>query len=468
VWSDADARPASHLLANAFGGSFHGSWNDRIRRPFTQAHPAAAAAVNLAKNFCGFGTTIAGLALPPTPEHAAGDLRALVLALVAFVAFITQSTLIAALLVQRARRRRAETAQRATAAQNSAILRAMPDLMFVHANDGTYLEYYTRDGADLYLPPEQFLGRRIPEVMPPGLAETFMDGLDRARRSAEPVIIEYSLPIQGILRYYEARMVCDERDRIVTIVRDVTERQVNVEMLRRREADLRASYERNRDLAGRLIASQELERERIARDLHDDLSQKLAHLNIELEQLATRLALRDEPLADRARETSRRAAEIAGDVHTLSHQLHPSRLRVLGLVQAIQGVCHEVGLQHGIEVDFSHDRVPPGVPPATALCLYRILQEGLHNVAKHSGARRAAVRLSREDGLLFLQIADQGIGFEPDSSQGGGLGLVSMQERVHHLGGRIVIRSVPGGGTRIGVRVPWVHSVSAESVTLST
>jgi signal transduction histidine kinase len=438
-------------VANAFGGSVHDNWNDGIRRPFTQAHPATVGAAARGENFRGFGTTIAELAL-----------------FVVLIAFIAQSTLIAALLVQRARRRRAETAQRATEAQNSAILRAMPDLMFVHANDSTYLEYYTRDAADLYVPPEQFLGRRIAEVMPPGLADTFMDGLDRARRSADPVIIEYSLPIQGILRYYEARIVCDERDRIVTIVRDVTERQVNVEMLRRREADLRASDDRNRDLAGRLIASQEAERERIARDLHDDLSQKLAHLNIELEQLTTRLALRDEALAERARETARRAAEIAGDVHTLSHQLHPSRLRVLGLVQAIQGVCHEVGLQNGIEVDFSHDRVPPGVPAATSLCLYRILQEGLHNVAKHSGARKASVRLSLEDGLLSLQIADQGIGFEPESSQGSGLGLVSMQERVHHLGGRMVIRSVPGGGTRIGVRVPWVHSVSTESVTLST
>jgi signal transduction histidine kinase len=236
----------------------------------------------------------------------------------------------------------------------------------------------------------------------------------------------------------------------------VTDRQVNVEMLHRREADLRVSYERNRALAGRLIASQELERERIARDLHDDLSQKLAVLNIDLDQLTRRLETDAPHLVAAAQETSRRAGEIASDVHDLSHQLHPSRLKVLGLIQAMQGVCRDVGNQHGITVDFSHEGVPPGVSPATSLCLYRITQEALHNVAKHSGARRAAVRLSREQGQLYLQIADQGVGFEPGSFDGGGLGLVSMNERVNHLGGRLIIRSAPGAGTRIGVRVPLV------------
>jgi signal transduction histidine kinase len=235
-------------------------------------------------------------------------------------------------------------------------------------------------------------------------------------------------------------------------------------MLRRREAALRASYERNRDLAGRLIASQEVERERIARDLHDDLSQNLALLNMDLDQLTRRIGSESKDLADLAREASRRAAEIAHDIHQLSHQLHPSRLKTLGLIQAMHGVCRDMGAQYNITVDFTHEGVPPAVGSSTALCLYRILQEALHNVIKHSGARRAAVRLSRDDRTLYMQIADQGIGFNPDAFEARGLGLVSMSERVNHLGGQLVIRSAPGEGTRIGVRVPLVVDNAAPSV----
>jgi signal transduction histidine kinase len=367
-----------------------------------------------------------------------------------------ESAIVAGLLLTRSRRGQADRARQSLEARDSAILRAIPDLMFVLAKDGTYLDYYARDSADLYVPPERFLGKRIRDVMPPELADIFMDALRRAEQSVEPIVIEYTLPIQGILRYYESRLISDGHDRIVTIVRDVTDRQVNVEMLRRREADLRASYDRNRALAGRLIASQEIERERIARDLHDDLSQKLAVLNIDLDQLTRRLEVDAPHLAEAAQETSRRAAEIASDIHDLSHQLHPSRLKVLGLIQAMHGVCRDVGGQHNIVVDFTHEGVPSSVSPATSLCLYRITQEALHNVAKHSGARRAAVRLSREQGFLYLQIADQGVGFEPETFDGAGLGLVSMSERVNHLGGRLVIRAAPGAGTRIGVRVPLV------------
>jgi signal transduction histidine kinase len=367
-----------------------------------------------------------------------------------------ESAIVAGLLLTRARRRRADRSRQSIEARDSAILRAFPDLMFVLGKDGTYLDYYARDSADLYVPPERFIGRRICDVMPPELADIFMDALRRAQQSVEPVAMEYTLPIQGIVRYYEARLISDGRDRIVTIVRDVTDRQVNVEMLHKRETDLRASYDRNRALAGRLIASQEIERERIARDLHDDLSQKLAVLNIDLDQLTRRLETDAPHLVEAARETSRRSAEIASDVHDLSHQLHPSRLKVLGLIQAMQGVCRDLGAQHNIAVDFTHEGVPSGVSPATSLCLYRITQEALHNVAKHSGARRASVRLSREQGVLYLQIADQGVGFKPETFDGVGLGLVSMSERVNHLGGRLVIRAAPGAGTRIGVRVPLV------------
>jgi signal transduction histidine kinase len=381
--------------------------------------------------------------------------------MVAVLILVAESALIAGLAVQSVRRRRAEGARRATEGRTSAILRAIPDLMFIMDQDGTYLDYYARDPADLYVPPERFLGRTIRDVMPPDLAEIFVDALARAQGSADPVVVEYSLPIQGILRTYEARLVCDERRRIVSIVRDVTDQKINLDMLRRREAALRASNERNQDLAGRLIASQEAERERIARELHDDLSQKLALLNIDLDQLTRRLESRDSDFVEDARTASRRAAEIAGDVHELSHQLHPSKLKMLGIIRAIEGVCRDVAVQHDIVVDFTHEGIPATVAPATSLCLYRILQEALHNVAKHSGASRAEVRLVRERDTIIMRIDDQGAGFDPEALDGTGLGLVSMRERVNHLGGRLTIGSAPTHGTRISIHLPLVRSVES-------
>jgi len=371
--------------------------------------------------------------------------------------------LIVGLLIQSLRRRRAERAKRETESRTSAILRAIPDLMFVIAPDGTYLDYYARDSSELFAPPERFLGRRLADIMPPDLVPTLMDAIARAQHSSDPVVVEYSLPIQGIVRAYESRLVCDERGRIVSIVRDVTDHQISRDMLTRRESALRASHDRNRDLAGRLIDSQEAERERIARDLHDNLSQKLALLNIDLDQLTRRLEGRDADLADDARAAGVRAAEIATDVHELSHQLHPSKLRMLGLIRAMEGICRDIAIQHDIVVDFTHEGVPPNVAPATSLCLYRILQEALHNVVKHSAAARAEVRLVRDRDTIYLRIDDQGVGFDPEHLDGTGLGLVSMRERVNHLGGRLSIVSARGEGTKIGVYLPL--TIGAEQRT---
>jgi signal transduction histidine kinase len=373
------------------------------------------------------------------------------------------AALLVGLFVQSLRRRRAERARRETEARTSAILRAIPDLMFVMTPDGTYVDYHARESSDLFVPPERFIGRRVADVMPPDLVPTLMDAIARAQHSTDPVVVEYSLPIQGILRAFETRLVCDERGRIVSFVRDVTDHQISRDMLTRRESALRASHDRNRDLAGRLIDSQEAERERIARELHDNLSQKLALLNIDLDQLTRRLEGRYPDLANDARTAAQRAAEIATDIHELSHQLHPSKLRMLGLIRAMEGICRDMAIQHDIVVDFTHEGVPANVSPATSLCLYRILQEALHNVAKHSAATRAEVRLVRDRDTIYLRIDDQGTGFDPDRLDGTGLGLVSMRERVNHLGGRLSIGSAPGDGTRIGVYLPLTIGVESRS-----
>jgi len=283
----------------------------------------------------------------------------------------------------------------------------------------------------------------------------FMTALEQALACDEPCIVEYTLPIGGELRHYEARMVRCEADKVLSIVRDMTDRRRAERTLRDAEAALRLSSERVHTLAGRLIAAQESERRRIAHDLHDDLSQKLALLSINLERLGASGGTEDvEDLSARVQQLSGEVGEIATSIHSLSHMLHPSRLETLGLVAALASVCRDLSTQHGLRIDFRHDSVPAVVSPDTALCLYRVVQEALHNIVKHSRARQASVRLSGRDGQLDLLVEDSGRGFDPQTASPVGLGLISMQERVNYLGGRLAVRSTPGVGTRISVSVP--------------
>jgi signal transduction histidine kinase len=221
--------------------------------------------------------------------------------------------------------------------------------------------------------------------------------------------------------------------------------------LRSNESALRASHREVQRLAGKLIAAQESERARIARELHDDLSQKLALLSIDLDRLMEHAGA---GAAKQMQDVVKRAREIATDVHELSHDLHPSKLETLGVVSAVQGLCRELAVQHEMTIEFAHENVPRHIPSDPAVCVFRIAQEALHNVVKHSRSARADVRLWHADGMLQLLVADAGRGFLPGSKSDDGLGLVSMRERVHFLGGDVTIHSLPGVGTRIRVRVP--------------
>jgi signal transduction histidine kinase len=229
---------------------------------------------------------------------------------------------------------------------------------------------------------------------------------------------------------------------------DLTER-------RRAEEGLRASQKELQLLTGRLLEAQEAERRRIARDLHDDVNQSLALLAVEMDLLGQRSPASTLEVTRQLRELSARVKELSSSVHDLSHQLHPSKLEQLGLVAAVRGLCNELTQHHGLDVKFTHDDLPESIPEATALCLYRILQEALRNVVRHSGADHAVVELSGTSDEIHLRVSDGGGGFDPASvRRNGGLGLVSMRERLHLVGGEITIDSRPSGGTRIDVRVP--------------
>jgi len=353
--------------------------------------------------------------------------------------FAAQLLLIGGLLIQRSRRQRAERDLRRSEARNTAILSALPDLMFVMDRNGVYVDYHARDPQLLFVSPDKFLGRSVREIFPTALAELFMDAIERSHQTHEPVVVEYDLPLDE-LRHFEARLVPTDHGRVLSIVRDVTEAKRAMEL--------------NRVMAGRLIVSQEAERQRIARELHDDLSQKVALLNIDVGQLARELPFPE--YRARLEKVTSQAEAVASGLYDLSHQLHPSRLHTLGLVESIRLLCQDVSQQSRMAVEFSEAVAPEGVDPSVSLCLYRITQEALHNAVKHSQAEEASVHLERDSHTMHLEIADSGVGFDPIAADHAGLGLVSMRERVGVLKGHVAIQAVPGGGTRIHVQVPLI------------
>jgi signal transduction histidine kinase len=222
------------------------------------------------------------------------------------------------------------------------------------------------------------------------------------------------------------------------------------EQVRGSQAALLTSYERIRDLGARLLSAQETERSRIARELHDDISQQMALLEIDLELLGGAI---QGDAGELAGDALARTQGISRSLHDLSHRLHPAKLRLIGLVSAIRGLQRELS-QPNIEIAFTHDNVPPTLPPDVTLCLFRIVQEALHNAIKYSQARQVAVYLGGVSDSLELAIADDGVGFDVDAAWGTGLGLISMGERVEAIGGTFKVQSNPGIGTRLEVTVP--------------
>jgi signal transduction histidine kinase len=219
--------------------------------------------------------------------------------------------------------------------------------------------------------------------------------------------------------------------------------------------ELRLARDAQKQLSGRLIDAQEKERGRLAAELHDDFSQRLALLALGLENASE--ALPDSPRAakQQLQELINSAGELGADIHTVSHRLHSATLESLGLGPGVSSLCKEFTDRYGIEIDYSADNIPRIVDPAVALCLFRIVQEALQNLRKHSGAARAEVRLIKRADRISVSVHDQGKGFDMnDMKTHQGLGILSMGERARLLRGRFEIHSKPGRGTRVEAAIP--------------
>jgi len=218
--------------------------------------------------------------------------------------------------------------------------------------------------------------------------------------------------------------------------------------------ETRESEHALRELSGRLITSQEEERRRIARELHDHIGQDLALLCAQAQRIDSGVSEKEHTARADAHELYRKIKDIAVDVSKLSHRLHSSELDFLGLAAAADRLCRDFANQHRINMDHQINDIPPQWDRGKALCLYRILQECLQNVAKHSQATRLLVELSTVGDEVRLKVVDNGIGFEAANGRfGAGLGLLSMRERLNLVGGFLDISSSQGRGTIVTARV---------------
>lgn len=235
--------------------------------------------------------------------------------------------------------------------------------------------------------------------------------------------------------------------------------------VRTNEAALRMSYERIRQLAGRLIGAQETARTRIARDLHDDVGQQLASLSMAVAELKDSHGnIRDSPTQQVLAALQGRTLDLVQGVRRLSHDLHPATLRHVGLAAALESHCIEVEQRYDVQVSFDSDAAVRELRGDIAVALFRIAQESLRNAAIHGNARRVALSMTRPADSVELVVADDGAGFDREEirRRGEGLGLVSIEERARLVGGDLLVITAPGQGTTIRARVPW-HAAAASA-----
>jgi two-component system CheB/CheR fusion protein len=228
---------------------------------------------------------------------------------------------------------------------------------------------------------------------------------------------------------------------------DITERKLAEDKLRRSEDQLRR-------LTANLLMTQEEERKRIALELHDDVNQRIAMLANEVATMEQAPGSAS-TLRKQLRSLHERVDQLSDDLRRTAHNLHPSALEHFGLVAALESHCSDFSKLHPIELKLSHNSVPESIPSEISLCLYRVAQECLNNIAKHSGARKANVAIRGGEDSILLSVSDNGKGFDPGFlADQSGLGIVGIRERARLVDGTVSITSQPRKGTRIDIRVP--------------
>jgi PAS domain S-box-containing protein len=276
---------------------------------------------------------------------------------------------------------------------------------------------------------------RNPQTRPMGF------GLDLQARKKDGTIFDVEISLSYIRSAKETLAVA--------FMSDISKRKADERAIHQQREELRT-------LAGRLMTAQDDERRRIARDLHDDLSQKLAYLAIDIGKLASKPTSQE--MLDNLRGLQRRAADAAESVRQISHQLHPSILEDIGLEAALEQYCEEFEERSGIRTHLLSRDIPDWLPREVASSMYHIFQESLRNVSKHSKAKEVFITLELVDSVLRLSVRDEGVGLPPGRPRtGAGIGIMGMKERANLVNGTVSIESEAGEGTEVTVSVPLTN-----------
>jgi signal transduction histidine kinase len=259
---------------------------------------------------------------------------------------------------------------------------------------------------------------------------------------------EKRLPAGTVVRFHEVSVWESYKWYILGFLAAITLESLLIVTLFIESRKRRASEKVLMELSGRLIHAAEDERQRVARELHDDFQQRLSLLSVGLDMLRQESPADGTMLHHRLQELGEDVKEIAGDVHNLSHRLHSSKLRLLGLKAALKEVCGQVSHQHNIDIELQAGELSSQLSDDFSLCFYRVAQEALNNAVKHSHSSRIEVRLGNSEGRMWMRITDFGVGFDV-TARANGIGLAAMRERLRLVGGFLQIKSSPGVGTEL-------------------
>jgi PAS domain S-box-containing protein len=353
-------------------------------------------------------------------------------------------------------------ALRESEARFRAFLDHAPNLAFIKAPDGRYL-YANRPFQEAFgLDQKSLIGKTDIELFPREQANQFQSNDHQVLESGkamkfEEIALYTNGPHTSIVVKFPVR---DGAGRIYAtggIVTDITDRKRAEENLRQSQEELRQHRAQLQDLTSKLITAQEQERQRIARELHDDLSQRMAALVLDVAAIEHQPPLLPERLTDILCPIRERLEQLSDDIHNLAYKLHPSLLEHAGLQPAVEDHVREFTTRTGLPVSLKAQNVPASLSLDHSTALFRVLQESLQNVVKHADATEATVKLSGSSKGVGLSLTDNGKGFDPSdkSTHHKGLGLISMQERLRLLGGFLRIHGRPGGGTKVCAWIPF-------------
>ena len=351
---------------------------------------------------------------------------------------VVQAAWIAFLLFEHRRRTRLEAEREKTAealkeseSRNRAILDALPDVMFLMDERGTYLDWHANDPRNLYLPPDKFLGRTMQEIMPAEVAKQCTPVFEQVVATGTPARVEYSLELQGETRFFENRIVLRKDRKLFSIARDITE-------LKHAELELQ-------QLSSQLISLQDDERRRIARELHDTTAQHLFAITINLENLKKMgggISQAGVQLLNDCRELCERSLQ---EVRTLSYLKHPPELEETGLVSALRWYIDGFRKRSGITVDLEVSSQLMGIPREMQVDLFRVVQEALFNLFRHSRCQRATMVLECHGEHVSLHINESGPRvrerLHAEQNVPADAGISRIRERLRRWGGDLKVDS---------------------------